>query len=149
MHTRVLGATITAFLLLVALAGCQASPGTFTRSDAIAATSAWTRDAATAIGSPVSTAVSAGSENCRTDKGYLVTHFQWRTITDLGVPKTRQRAAIATIASMLAKAGWSGSTTSAIVTLTGPAGAKRHGIVRLESAGESQLAVAVTSPCYS
>jgi hypothetical protein len=149
MHKRVFAAAAVALAALSVLAGCQAKSGAFTRSDAIASVATWTRSAESAAGSPRGAAVSAGSENCRSDTGFLVTHFQWRTITDLAIPRGKQATAIAAITKAFADAGWSARTKAEIVSMSGPKDAKRRGIVRLESGGDSRLSVAVTSPCFS
>jgi hypothetical protein len=148
MGKRAVSAVAVAALALAMLSGCEAKPGAFVRSSAQADVAAWTQDARSAIGSPVATVKFDGFQTCRTDTGYFATRFQWHTVTNLAVPASRQTAEVAAISRSFAAMGWRPKSAAGIVTITGPAAAARRGIVLVQTAGATQLAVAVTSPCY-
>jgi hypothetical protein len=138
-----------AVLALLLLAGCQSvPPGTFVRAQAQADVAGWTHDARDAAGSPVARTTADGYETCRTDTAYFSTSFQWRTITNLSVSASRQAAATSAISAAFVKNGWVETKSSGLVTLAGPHDASRRGILRIETAGSSQLAVSAISPCY-
>jgi hypothetical protein len=139
-----------AAMTLLLLTGCQSvKPGTFTRVDAQSDTAGWTRDAAKAVGSPQTTTRADGYETCRTDKSYFTSTSEWRTSTDLRVAASKQDAATAAISASFVHAGWVAKTSGGVLSLSGPHGAKRMGVVRVESGGDAQLTVIVISPCYS
>jgi hypothetical protein len=150
MQKRGTVAVVLAALALLGLAGCQAvKPGTFTRADAQADVSAWTQDAQTAVGSPSADTRSDGYETCRTDHGFFTTTSQWRTITYLTVPKKRQAAAISTLSAAFVARNWTSTTSGGSVSLSGPKGASRTGLIRVERGGGSTLVISVVSPCYA
>lgn len=140
-----------AAVLLVGLTGCQAiAPGSFARPAAQADVTAWTRDAIKAVGSPAPSATTklSGFETCRTDTGYFATSTQWRTITDVAVAQARQAAATSAIETAFRAKGWKTTRSSAFVTIAGPSGERRKGLIKIQTAGSSLLEVAVMSPCY-
>jgi hypothetical protein len=145
---RAIPIVATAGLVLALLTGCQAKPGTFVRADAQADVAGWTRSAEKAADSPTASTIANGYETCRTDTGYFTTSFQWRTITNLRIAASQQGAATAAISAAFAADGWAAKTSAGVVTLTGPKSATRRGVVRIETAGGSELAVSVISPCY-
>jgi hypothetical protein len=140
-----------AAVLLSCLTGCQATgPGSFARPAAQADVAAWTLDAIRAVGSPAPAATTklSGFETCRTDTGYFATSTQWRTITDVAVPLARQAAATSAIETAFTAKGWHTARSSGLVTMAGPSGERRKGLIKIQTAGSSELEVAVMSPCY-
>jgi hypothetical protein len=150
MQKRVPAAILTAALTVVSVAGCQSiTPGTLTRTQAQTDVAAWTRDAETALGSPTSAVRFDGYETCRSDHGYFTTSSEWRTVTSLGVPRPRQSAAISTLSAAFVGRTWSTATSSTLVRLSGPKGARHLGLIEIERGGAATLVITVISPCYS
>jgi hypothetical protein len=149
MGRRAIAVGAMAVLALSLLSGCQAvAPGTFVRAEAVADAALWTRDAVRAAGSPSASTRADGYETCRTDSAYFTTTFQWRTITYLGVAASRQSDTISAIAAAFGRSGWHATSSRGAVTLTGPSGPSHRGVIRVEPAGSSNLALSVISPCY-
>jgi hypothetical protein len=144
-----------AVLSLLLLTGCQAlKPAGFTQADARSDTARWTSDAVGALGaarfgSPPTNTKADGYETCRTDTSFFTTTSEWRTITDLGVAVSKQDAATASISAAFVRAGWVASIADGVHSLKGPHGAKRMGVIRIESGGGAELTIIVISPCYS
>jgi hypothetical protein len=150
MRKRGLGVTVLAALVVLGLAGCQASsPGALTRSGAQSDVATWTHDAETALGSPKARVQFDGFEACRTDHSYFTTSSEWRTVTLLSVPKARQAAAITALSADFVARNWSTATSNGFVNLSGPKNARHRGLVRIERDGDSMLAITVISPCYT
>ena len=153
--TRLTRALLLAAVTIVVagvLSGCQSGPSpTSPRALAQAATKAWTRDAVHAVASPAPKTITKSDafEICRTDHGYFTTSSQWRRITDISVPLSRQAAATAAIRRAFEADSWAASRSAGITTLVGPVGAKGKGLITVQTAGESQLVVVVISPCYA
>jgi hypothetical protein len=149
MGMRAVAVGVIAALALLLLSGCQATaPGTFVRADARADAAHWTRDAVTAVGGQKATTKADGFETCRTDTGYFTTTSQWRTITFVSIPASRQPAAESEISAAFVREGWVASHPQGLLMLVGPDAGKRHGLIRAESGGGAQLAITVISPCY-
>jgi hypothetical protein len=147
---RSYSAIVLAALALVSLSGCQAvTSGGFTRVSAQADVDGWTHEAEIALKSPTAGVRASGYETCRTDRGFFTTSWEWRTITNLSVPAARQSAAISTLTAAFTATGWTRSNPAGLVTLTGPTGERRRGLIRLENGGASTLIISVISPCYS
>jgi hypothetical protein len=146
---RALPVAAVAAVILFALAGCQATPGAFLRASAQADVVAWTKTAESAAGSPTATIRFDGYEKCRTDNGFFTMTFQWRTITDLAVASSEQSSVTADISREFSADGWAVKAAQGLVTITGPTSDSHRGLVQIQTAGDSQLAVSVTSPCYS
>lgn len=143
---------ILAAVLLLCLTGCQTvSAGTFTRTLARADVASWTGQSINAVKSPPPqvSIKSDAFETCRSDSGYFTTSYQWRTITYAGVPLAHQAAATTAIENSFESRGWTVSHTLGLVSLTGPRGKKLKGLITIQTAGDSQLAISVVSPCYS
>ena len=140
-----------ALAVIACLAGCaSASASSFSRAKARADVAQWTGEAEHALRSASAprTTVS-GFLSCRSDTGILPTTFQWRTGTDVAVTQPRQAEATAAIVSAFEKDGWKVSAGRGFTTLTGPGGAKRKGLVQIQTAGPDGLAIQVISPCYA
>jgi hypothetical protein len=147
MTARVL---VLAALVLLCLTGCQAAPaGAFTRTVARADVATWTRQAIRAASSPRASTKSDAFETCRSDAGFFTTSYEWRTITNLAVPLSDQKAATDAIEHSFEASGWAVSRPTGIVAIAGPKGSKLKGLITIQTAGDSQLAIAVMSPCYS
>lgn len=151
MRNRVAMAAALAVLLTVGLAGCSApAPGSFTRDQARADTAAWTKQAVGTVSSPppASQTKVDDFQTCRTDSGYFTTSFQWRTVTNIAVPRARQRAAARAIESSFESSNWTATESGGLLTLAGPDGEKQKGVITVQTAGVSELSIAVVSPCY-
>ncbi|HEX4057486.1 MAG TPA: hypothetical protein VHX87_04105 [Galbitalea sp.] len=151
MRCRVISAFAVSLVLVGSLAGCQATgPGSFTRSEAQTDVAKWTTLAVRAVGSPATTSQTKlnAFEACRSDHGFFTTTLQWRTITNIDVPASRQVAVTRVIEKAFEQAGWRASTPQGFVTLTGPDNEKRRGAILIQTAGATQLAISVVSPCY-
>jgi hypothetical protein len=145
-------ALILVAVLLLCLTGCQTvSAGSFTRTLARADVASWTRQAVDAVKSPppAGSTKSDAFETCRSDNGYFTTLYQWRTITNVDVPLAQQPAATRAIEKSFQSRGWTVSHPTGLVSLAGPRAAKRRGLITIQTAGDSQLAISVISPCYS
>jgi hypothetical protein len=137
-------------VLLLCLTGCQAAAGSFTRTLATADVANWTRQAVDAVTSPppsASTKLDA-FETCRSDTGFFTMSYQWRTITNVGVPLARQSAATRAIENSFEAGGWTVSHPGGLVSLAGPKAGKLKGLITIQTAGDSQLSISVVSPCY-
>lgn len=151
MVRRAIAAALVAVALGTLLAGCQQQPpGSYTRTLAQSDVAAWTKQAvAAAHASSSSTTKLNAFETCRTDTGYFATKFQWRTITNIDVPASDQTAATRAIETAFEHASWKLSMPQGLVSLTGPGDHKRHGLITVQTAGATQLAISVVSGCYS
>jgi hypothetical protein len=145
---RPLSVVAVVALALLALTGCQAGPGSFSRAAAKADVEAWTHGAQKAAGSAAATTKSDGYETCRTDSGLFTMRFQWRTITNLAVGASDQSAVTADISKAFSADDWTEKDEPGLVTLAGPKSAKRRGLIQIQTAGDSQLSISVISPCY-
>jgi hypothetical protein len=143
-RARLLAAAL-AIVAVAGLTGCQAA-GSFTRVAAEADTARWTTDAVRAAGSPDSTTKLSAFEACRSDAGFFTTTYEWRKITNVSVPQASQPKETAAIASAFVAIGWRESEPRGLVTLTGTG--KRKGLITVQTAGSSALAIKVLSPCY-
>jgi hypothetical protein len=141
---------IVAVVVITVLAGCSAVSASFNRPEAQADVSQWTGQAVRAVESASAprTTVS-GFEICRTDSGFFTTSNQWRTGTDVAVAQSRQAAATEAIVNAFAGNGWKVSVSRGLTTLSGPGSAKRKGLVQIQTAGPTGLAIQVISPCYA
>ena len=141
---------VVAIVVITMLAGCSEASASFNRPQAQADVSQWTSQATAAVSSASAprTTVS-GFETCRTDNGFFTTTFQWRTGTVVAVVQSRQAAATAAIVNAFAGNGWKVSVKLGLTTLSGPGDAKRKGLVQVQTAGPTGLAIQVISPCYS
>jgi hypothetical protein len=145
-RARILAAAL-AIVAITGLTGCQAA-GSFTRVAAEADTATWTAQAVKAAGSPAPAATTKLSafEACRSDAGFFTTTYEWRTITNVAVPLASQPQASAAIVASFEASGWRASGPNRFISLTGTG--KRKGLITLQSAGDSALAITVKSPCY-
>ncbi|HEX4444684.1 MAG TPA: hypothetical protein VHZ81_14030 [Galbitalea sp.] len=147
-----LALAVVGALALGSLAGCQATtPGSFTRALAQADTAKWTKQAVNAAASsaPTATTKLSGFEACRSDTGFFTTSDEWRTITDIAVSSAQQEAATAAIAGAFTKSGWTETRPRGLVTLKGGATGKRKGLITVQTAGPTALAITVESGCYA
>jgi hypothetical protein len=137
--------------VVAALAGCASAPAaSFGRPQAQADVSRWTAEALRAVGSATAPRTTVnGFEACRTDNGFFTTTFQWRTGTEVAVAQPGQAVATAAIVTAFERAGWKVSVSRGFTTLSGPGGARRRGVVQVQTAGPSGLAIEVISPCYA
>ena len=132
------------------LAGCQATtPGSVTRAVAQADAAKWTKQAVNATASRAATTKTNGFEACRSDSGYFTTSYEWRTITDIAVSSSHQAAATAAIAAAFARSGWKVSRPGGLVTLQGGGTGRRTGLITVQTAGPTGLAITVKSGCYA
>jgi hypothetical protein len=143
---------VLAGILLIAagaLTGCQAA-GSFTRANAQADAATWTKSVVAASGSPASAATTKfnGFEACRTDRGFFTTTSQWRTVTDIAMPLSHQPASTTAIARSFVASGWKESRPRGLVTLKG-GGGQRRGLITVQTAGPTGLAITVESGCYA
>jgi hypothetical protein len=150
MVRRAIAATLMAIVLGCGLAGCQqAGPGSFTRTVAQADVAAWTKGAVEAAHPSNSATKLSAFETCRSNTAYFATTFQWRTITNVDVSASDQPAATRAIEAAFERANWKLSLPGGLVTLTGPDDQKRRGLITIQTAGPTQLAISVVSPCYT
>ena len=137
-------------LCLGLLTACQATaPGSFTGAVAQADAAKWTKQAVRAAASPAATTKLNGFEACRSDTGFFTTTSEWRRITDIAVSLSQQDAAIDAIAAAFTKSGWTETRPRGLVTLQGGGSGKRRGLITVQTAGPTALAITVKSGCYA
>jgi hypothetical protein len=152
MGRRVVAAVALALVIAISLAGCQAvTKGSMTRTLAQSDVAAWTRQAVAATSEPPPSTITKlnAFDACRSDTAYFSTSFQWRTITNIDVPLARQAAATRAIASAFELRHWRAVSSAGLLTITGPTTSKLRGLITVQTAGSSQLAISVVSPCYT
>jgi len=149
MIRRAIVAAAIATALALGLVGCQQlSSGSFTRTRAQVDVAAWTRQAVQASHASGSATKLSAFDTCRSDTGYFATTSQWRTITDIRAPGADPTAATRAIEEAFESAHWKLAMSHGLVTLTGPDDQRLRGLITIQPAGPSELAISVISPCY-
>ena len=141
-------ATAVGVAAILVLAGCSA-PTRYNRTDAQADVATWVHDVK-ASAAPRHSAVKANYFiSCDADHAYFVTTWQWRTVSELTVPKSQQADAISAIKSAFEASRWKSETNGDVLTLTGPQTDDGRAQIIVQPDDQSGLSVVVTSACYS
>ncbi|HEY2644519.1 MAG TPA: hypothetical protein VGI56_12270 [Galbitalea sp.] len=144
----IFAATAVGVAAILVLAGCSASSG-YHRTDAKADVATWVHDAESSAAPRQSKVKADYFIACDADHAYFVTTWQWRTIAELTLPKSRQAEAISEIKSAFEASRWKSETNGDVLTLTGPLTDDGRAQIIVQPDDQSGLSVIVTSACYS